>query len=329
VNWKNRYWVHTAIIIILSILIPLITNSEYLLYTLTLCWIWSIAALSLNLILGYTGQVSLTHGAFFGIGAYTTALLVKVGLNFWLSLGIALLLLSLTSFLIGLVAFRSRGSYFAIGTLSFNAIITLFIERLDSLTGGPRGVLGIPTPDPISIPYLLKITFQTLTAQYYLAFFFSLLTLVFIHLLITSHVGRAFISVKENESLAASLGINLLRMKILSFILSANFAGIAGSLYASFIGFLSPEVSSLHTTLEFLVYTIIGGKATLWGPVLGSFSMTAIAEVLHVLRGFRIFSFGIALLLAVIFIPEGLLSLPRKLKRRRKMTAFVRNKGNL
>ena len=195
--------------LVIAVIIPQVVTNKYYMNILIMSGIWSIVALSLNLILGYTGQVNLAHGAFFGIGAYASALLMlKLNMNFWLALPLAAAIAGFFGFLIGLPALRTRGSYFAIGTLCFNIIVTLIVDRWEGLTEGARGLMGIPGPSPIPLPWGGEITFNTMAAQYYLVLCFLLLTIFVLRRIIQSLVGRTFRAIRGNEELAEAVGIH-------------------------------------------------------------------------------------------------------------------------
>ena len=176
-NRRVGKWVTLAIVVI-AIIVPQMVTNKYYMNILIMSGIWSIVALSLNLILGYTGQVNLAHGAFFGIGAYASALMMlRLNMNFWLALPLAAAVAGVFGFLIGLPALRTRGSYFAIGTLCFNIIVTLIVDRWEGLTDGARGLMGIPGAAPIPLPWGGEIAFKTMASQYYLVLFFLVLTI--------------------------------------------------------------------------------------------------------------------------------------------------------
>jgi branched-chain amino acid transport system permease protein len=298
------------ILLLFFIALPLVVRADYPLHLLIMVGIWSIAASGLNLILGYTGQAPFGHAAFFGIGAYASALLmIKFGLSFWLALPLACVAAAFFGLLIGLPALRTRGSYFAIATLCFNIIVTIIIEHWEDLTQGGTGISGIPKPAPLDLPFLGKVTFATVSAQYYLVLFFLFLTLLVISRIVHSPVGLTYQAIRGGEPLADSLGINTKRNKLASFVTSAFFAGLAGALYASYQGFISPETSSYHIGFDLLIYLLVGGVATLSGPILGAFIMTLLPEFLQSIIEYRIIIYGGFLILVVIFIPRGLVGL--------------------
>jgi branched-chain amino acid transport system permease protein len=303
------------LLLIIAFLLPLLVKDRYWMHILILMCIWSIAGLSLNLIMGYTGQANLAMGGFFGIGAYATALLMlKLGLGFWPALLLSALLISVIGFLIGLPLLRTKGSYFAIGTLCFNVILFIAVERWESLTEGARGLMGIPPPAPIAFPLGLTINFTSLVSMYYLMLVFLLLTLFVVYRIVHSLVGRSLMAVRESEELTSSIGINPMRTKLLAFVTSIFLASIAGSLYAVYIGFLDPEIVSHHVTFEVLLFVVLGGLGTISGPIVGAIVVTLLGEVLHYLAAFRLVVYGLVLVLVIIFMPQGIVGSLQKLR---------------
>jgi branched-chain amino acid transport system permease protein len=305
-NPTIRKWLVLAVIVVAVIIPQLITNKYYM-NILIMSGIWAIVALALNLILGYTGQAQLAHGAFFGIGAYTAALLMlKLNINFWLALPLGAAVAGFFGLIIGLPALRTKGSYFAIGTMCFNIIVTLIIDRWEGLTNGSRGLMGIPGPAPIPLPWGSEIAFKTQAAQYYLVLFFLLLTIFILRRTIQSLIGRTFRAVRGNEELAEALGIPSTKVKLLSLIISCALAGMGGVLYASYIGFLSPDQTDFHISFNFLIYILIGGIGTMTGPIIGTLLIVTIPEALQVAAEYRMFVYGIILVFMIIYMPRGI-----------------------
>ena len=305
-NSAGRKWL-ILIILAIAVIIPQVVTNKYYMNILIMSGIWSIAALSLNLILGYTGQVNLAHGAFFGIGAYASALLMlKLNWNFWLALPLASALAGFFGFLIGLPALRTRASYFAIGTLCFNIIVTLIVDRWEGLTEGARGLMGIPGPAPIPLPWGGQIAFKTQANQYYLVLAFVLLTIFVLRRIVQSLVGRTFRAIRGNEELAEAVGIHAMRVKMLSFTVSCFFAGVGGVLYASYICFLSPELTDYHVSFDTLIYIMIGGVGTMVGPIIGTLLFVTIPETLHVAAEYRLLLYGLILIVMIIYLPRGI-----------------------
>jgi branched-chain amino acid transport system permease protein len=296
------------ILIIAAFTIPFFVTSRFLLHIMIMCCIWAMAATSMNLIMGYTGQVNLAHGAFFGIGAYSAGLLIlKLGINFWPALLLACAITVVFGFLIGLLALRTKGSYFAIGTMCFNVIVTVIIDSWEGLTEGARGLLGIPRPPPIPLPFGKEIAFTSVAANYYLILVSLLLTILVIYRIVHSMLGRSFMAVRGNEELAESLGMSAMRAKLLSFLISTFFAAWAGVLYATYIGFLSPEISDYHVTFELLTFCLIGGLGTMAGPLIGAFILTIISEILHGIAVPRMVAYGFVLIIIMIFLRGGIM----------------------
>ena len=185
-KWLKTNWFYLVVLVI-ALALPLVITNRYYSQVITMSLLFAIGALSLNLILGFTGQMSLAHGAFFAIGAYGVAILTyTLGWNFWLALPASALLAAFIGFLVGMPALRTRGSYFAITTMCLGEIIYLIAGNWTELTGGHNGIVGIPVPSPIAVPGVLEITFQSQASQYYLVLFFLLLTVFVMHRLTKS-----------------------------------------------------------------------------------------------------------------------------------------------
>jgi branched-chain amino acid transport system permease protein len=295
------------LLILFAFSLPLWMKSRFVLHVVIMCCIWAMGATSLNLLMGYTGQINLAHGAFFGIGAYSAGLLMlKVGLGFWPALLISCLITVAVALFIGPPALRTKGSYFAIGTMCFNVIVTVVIDSWEALTEGARGLLGIPKPGPIPLPFGYELTFTSMASNYYLILVSLLLTILIIHRIVHSMMGRSFTAVRGNEELAESLGMSAMRVKLLAFLISTFFAGWAGALYATYIGFLSPEISDYHVTFELLIFCLIGGLGTMSGPLIGAFILTVVSELLHGLAVPRLVAYGFLLVITIIFLRGGI-----------------------
>jgi len=295
------------LILILAIVVPPLVGG-YLTSMLILIGIWTIMAFSMNLIYGYTGQLSLGHAAFLGIGAYSFGLLtVKLHLGFWPAFGAAIAITGLFGFLIGIPALKLRGPYFILVTLGFAVIIGVVVVAWIDLTGGANGLAGIPRPNPIPLPWGATLRFDSLLSMYYFVLFFLGLTVLFCRRLIHSLVGKTFIAISYNENLTESLGINTLSKKLLSFAMSAMVAGIAGVLYASYNIVISPEVAHFARGMDVVAYLIVGGVGTMGGPLVGTFILMAIPEVLQVVPYVKTLINGIILMLFLLFLPAGVM----------------------
>jgi branched-chain amino acid transport system permease protein len=297
------------LIIVLLFLLPTIIKDSYFLYMAILSGIFVILALSLNVIVGYAGQMSFCHSAFFGVGAYTSAILVmNLKFSFWLALPLAMVAALILAFIIGYPSLRLRGPYFAIVTVGCAEVVRSILYNWVDLTGGPMGLPKIPPPDPIRLGNLFTLTFNTRQSYYYLVLVFVLLTLFIIIKLMKSKAGRAFIAIREDEGFARSIGIDIKGYKILAFAISAIFGGMAGSLYAHYILFISPVSFTIAESINVILMVIIGGMGTMVGPIFGAILLTALPEVLRAVADYRMVLYGLLLMLVMIFLPGGLMA---------------------
>ena len=288
-----------------ALLLPFYVPDRYLFQIAIMSVIFAISTSGMNLMTGFTGQLSLAHAGFFGIGAYGVANMTKAGIVFWIALPLSALIAAFIGLLLGLLTLRTKGPYFAIVTLCFGVIVYIVAGNWIQVTGGHNGIFGIPRPTPIPIPFLGSIEFFSLTAQWYLVLIFLLLTLFVLNRLVYSVFGLGMMATRNNDALAESVGINIFRTKLISFILTNFIAGMAGGIYASSMGAVSPSVASYLLTFNFLTFMILGGMATLAGPVLGAFLIPIIMESLQFLEDYRLLFFGALLIAAIIYFPLG------------------------
>ena len=251
--------------------------------------IFTILALSLNLLLGYTGQLSLGHAAFFGIGAYTSALLtLRLEWSFWLAVWpAAALTAGLAGWAIGRLALKVRGAYFVLVTISFAGVISLVSVNWMDLTNGPLGLPGVPAPS------LASLSLRTKPAYYYLVLIAAGAVVPGLHRLVSSRPGRAFLALRENEALAESVGVDPTHTLVLAAVVSAAMAGVAGSLYAHYTRFVSPEVFLFSYTVTMVIMVVAGGKGTLLGPVVGALLFTVLPEALREADGLAVAAAGL------------------------------------
>jgi branched-chain amino acid transport system permease protein len=291
--------------LVIALAFPLAIDNPYFLSVVVSALILAIAVYGLNVLVGYTGQLSLAHAGFFGIGAYIVGYLTTVReLSFWLALPVAVAAAALLGFLVGMVALRTRGNYFAIFTLAVGVMVTLIIDRWESVTGGTDGMIGVPPSNAIG-----PISFDSLTGQYYLSLAFLILTIGIIWNLSRSLVGRTFLAIRNDEKLAEAIGINVGRAKRLSFTISTALAGLAGALYAPYLGYLGPSVSGLAMMFNMLLYLLIGGVASLSGPLVGSLLLIVVTQGLLAFEGYQLVILGPLLILSVIYFPRGIAGL--------------------
>ncbi len=301
--------IHTKLfylaLFILALFLPLYVPDSYMFQIVIMSVLFAIATSAMNLIIGFTGQASLAHGAFFGIGAYGVGIMTKAGVSFWLALPISACITAFIGFLVGLLAFRTKGHYFAIVTLCFGVILWIVAGNWIELTGGHNGIFGLDRPSPIPIPFLGTLEFYSQPAQYYMVLFFLLLTLFVIHRIVYSVFGLSFMAIRNNEPLADAVGINTFATKMISFTTANFIAGMAGGIYVSIIGAVSPSAISHMMTFNFLIFLILGGMATMPGAVVGAFAIPILMEVLQFMGNYRMLIFGALLVVVIIWFPMG------------------------
>ena len=296
------------IAIILALTAPLLVTSGYLMHILIDTGFFIIMVLGLNIIIGYVGALSLGQQAFLGIGAYTSALLMKQYQFSYLPCLIAAGLLSgLAGLFIGAICLRLKSHYFVIVTLAFALIMELICVNWVDLTGGPMGMPGIPPPT-LYIPGLVKFTFETKAQYYYLVLVMVFAGLYVKYRLVHSRIGRAFVAIRENEELAKSMGINTFGYSLLAFVISSIYAGVAGSFQAHYLNLVTPDLFGFYSIeITMLVMIAIGGKGTISGPILGAIIICALPEFLRMAEMYRLSIFGLLLVVATIYIPDGII----------------------
>ncbi len=289
----------TALIIFfLSIFI----KSSYFLLILNLIALNTIIVIGLNLLIGYAGQISLGHAAFFGIGAYSSAILTTFyGVNPWLAMLLAIIITGIIAYIIGIPTLKLKGHYLVMATLGLNIIFTITIIQWENFTGGPDGIPGIP--------YLQigKFTFDSDKKMLYLCWFFALLSLIIAYNLVNSRVGRALRAIHNSEVAASCLGIDVSKYKVKIFVLSAIFASVAGSLYAHYVTFISPETFGIMYSIKLIIMSIFGGISTIWGALIGSGALTIISELLNMVKDYSTVVLGLILVLMLMFLPQGIM----------------------
>jgi branched-chain amino acid transport system permease protein len=287
---------------------PLWVWNPYHLHTLIMAGIFAVLALSLNLLLGYTGQLSLGHAAFFGIGAYASGLLtVKLEWSPWVGLVVAVAAPALAGWVIGRLALKIRGAYFVLLTISFAGVVSLVSVNWMELTNGPLGLPGVPAL-ALALPGLPELSLRSKTAFYYVVLVGVALCYLVCAALVRSRVGRAFVALRENETLAESVGINVTHYLVVATVVSAAMAGLGGGLYAHYTRFVSPEVFLFTYTVTMVIMVVAGGKGTLTGPIVGAVLFTALPEVLRAATSWQwqMLLYGILLVAVLFFMPRGI-----------------------
>ena len=281
--------------------VPLFLPNEYYLTVLIIAGFHTILTLGLNLLMGYAGQISLGHAAFYGIAAYATGILtarfhwpVPAGIL----AGIALVLAVAAG--IAVPTLRLRGHYLAMGTLGFGIIVYIVLNEATDLTGGPSGLTGIPKLGVAGIPIGSDLAF------YYVVWGVVLFLFLLAQNLVRSRLGRALRAIHTSETAAAVLGVDTERYKIGVFILSALYAAVAGALYAHYVTFVSPGSFGFHASVQFVTMVVLGGMGSLWGAVAGAVFLTALPEALRAIEDYDILLYGGLLILCMMFLPGGL-----------------------
>jgi len=306
---SSRTWLVSGVIVAVLIVIPQVA-SEYITYVVVLAMLFSILTASFDLMTGYTGPLSFCHAAFYGIGAYTSALLtLRTGMSFWLALPISAVGVFLFSAAIGYPALKLRGHYFAVTSFFFGHFIYLVFMNAIPLTNGPMGLRDIRPPENI-----LGINFSSMNSNYYLILFFGILIVVFLSLLVRSGIGRYLIAIRENEDLAEAIGINTTFYKVLSFGISGGLAGIAGSLFAHFFRLLHPSTFAWMTSEMVVIMALVGGTGTLIGPIIGAGVVTFFLEQMRFAPELRYVTWAAMLIVVLIIEPKGLMGIVSRIR---------------
>jgi branched-chain amino acid transport system permease protein len=275
----------------------------YGLYLLSLWLVYVIAAMGLNLTVGYAGLKSLCHAGFMGVGAYTVAILMKAGVSFWFASPVAIVICFLTGLLIGFPALRVQLHYLGFATLGFNLLLMLFFRNEEWLTGGTFGIQNIKRPAVFGFPLDGNAAF------YYLVLAVTIMFGVLLALLLRSPWGRAFAALRDNPIRAESTGVNITAYTLMSFAIGAAYAGIAGALFAPLVNFIEPAPFGVSNSLLFLLMVVIGGSGRFYGPVLGAAIALLLPEYLRFLKDWYLAVFGFAAVAMMMWLPGGLLSI--------------------
>lgn len=298
---KSTSLLKGLIIAVILLIIPLLTPNMYIMQIINMIGIYIILGIGINVLTGYTGQLSLGQAAFFGIGAYTAALMnTRAGLQFIPCLLGAMVVTGIFGVVLAIPALKVKGSYLALLTMGFGEVVRIVMINWTAVTNGTAGVLGIESPR------LFGFAFDTLKKNYYLILVFALLGLAYENILIRTRTGRAFIAVREDNEAAELTGINVTSYKIKAFVLSAVYCGVAGCLYAMMIKYVSPDTFVSNTSSVILWTAIVGGFGTVIGPVLGGVIMQVLPEALRFLGDWRLVVYGLVLLIVILRFPGGL-----------------------
>jgi len=307
---------------IFLLIFPFLANA-YLLYVANMIGFAIIGAIGLNLLTGFTGQISLGHAAFLGVGAYTSAILVtRLGFSFWLSIPCAGMVAALAGMIIGIPSLRVKGLYLCIATLAAQFIFEFVFIHWESMT---KGITGINIPNP----RIGGFEFSTEKEFYWITLFFVVLGVVYARNLVRSRMGRAFVAIRDRDLSAEIIGINLFRYKLSSFAISSFYAGVAGALWVAFLKVITPDHFPFILSIQYLAMIIVGGLGSVLGSIFGAVFMTLIPEILNYLSEIvkmhapgheEIFVpmkeviFGVMIVLFLVFEPRGLAEIWNRVK---------------
>jgi branched-chain amino acid transport system permease protein len=262
-----------------------------------------------------SGLLSLAHGGMMAIGAYTSALLVmKLGISSWVSLLAAGVAAGLFALVIGYPFVRLKGLYFALTTVFLNEVINLIISQWKSLTGGTSGIISIPHPDPIVIPGLITIDFSSKVDFYYFILVLTLVILLILYAFEHSRIGQTWRSIGQAPAVAESIGINVPRYQVMGFVIGCFFAGVTGAFYSHYITALTPSSFNMFWSIYIVIYMTVGGMGSFAGPIIGAFLLTLLPETASVLKEYQPYVFAGVLILVTFLLPDGLVSLPGRVK---------------
>ncbi len=281
-------------------------------YLFTYWLIYVIATMGLNLTIGYAGQKSLGHAAFFGIGAYVVAIMMQAGHSFWLGMPLAALGCFVVGLALGFPALRVQTIYLAFATLGFNTAIWLVMRNEEWLTGGTFGINNIARPQAFGI------SFDGNLAYYYLVLAFTVVLGLLLWGLLRSPWGKAFTALRDNPIRAESLGIDIRGYTLLSFAIGAAYAGVAGGLFGSLVQFIDPAPFTVEASIMMYLMVVVGGPGYFLGPLLGAAVGVILPEWLRFAQAWYLFVFGGAVVMLMIWLPDGLLSIPDLIRSKRQ-----------
>ena len=289
------------IVLLVPVLILPFLGQNYIIDVAILSGIYIILALGLNVIVGFTGLLNLGFVAFYAIGAYSYALLnTRAGLGFWSAMPLSVLFATAAGFLLAVPALRLRGDYLALVTLGFGEIVRLVLNNWDTFTKGPNGISGIAPP------YFIDMQIGRLSSFYYLVLVFVLINIFVMRRVKNSKTGRAWIAIREDETVSSAMGINTIMYKLFACAFGAFWAGVAGTLFAAKMRFVSPESFSFMESVLVLCMVIIGGVGSIAGVIIGALVLVFLPEVLREVQMYRMLALGSGLVFLMVFRPRGL-----------------------
>ncbi len=306
-----------AILAIIISLFPLLVKNPYYLNVMAIVGLNSIIVVGLTLFIGYAGQISLGHAAFYGMGAYVSGVLsASYGISPLVSIPVALAVTALAALLLGIPTLKLKGHYMVMATLGFNIIVSVVLVEWEDITGGVSGFSGIPNLG------FGSMVLENDRAYYYLAWGIFLVVVAGLFSMIHSRVGRALRAVKDGELAAGALGVNVAKSKLTVFVLSALLASLAGCIYAHYLTFISPKTFNIFFSVELVAMVIIGGMGSIWGSLAGAAFLTPLPQLLHVFDDYKDLIYGAIFMGMLVKAPKGLAGIVGGLfeKRKREIT---------
>lgn len=299
--------VAAAAIVIFPLLMALLPAVKHYTGIMVFAGIYCLITIGMSLLMGYAGQISLGHAAFYGIGAYASGILTtQFGLNPWLCMVLGALLAAVVAVVVGAPSLKLKGHYLAMATLAFGIIVNIIFREQVEWTGGPDGMINIPRLQ------LFGWKINTTWEFYYLVWAMVAGAFIFTANLLQSPAGRALRAIHTSEAASSSMGIHVARYKIVVFVYSAALASLAGSLYAHYMNFINPSSFDLFFSIKLIIMIALGGMHSIWGAVVGTLLIAFLSlEWLHYFEEFEILVYGAILLVVTIFLPEGLVGLPQ------------------
>lgn len=302
---------------LLALLCPLFISNKYTLHIIISCFLYACLTLSLNLIIGWSGQFSLGHVCFFGMGAYvTTLLMTNFAVPFLIAWAIGTLFTALIAALLCFPTLKLRGDYIAVVTLGFGEVFRLFLTNAVGITRGPAGIPSVPNAN------LFGLEFTGKTMYYYFALFLLVVFIVFMKRLNNSGFGMAIMTVNEDDIAATALGLDARKYKMAAFSLGGGMAALIGGFYAVYMGMIAPTSFSYAESIKMVSMTVLGGMTSIPGSILGAFLLTALPEMLRSFSEYRMVIYGAAMVIMMIFKPDGLWGRNKRQKNEYKYTAM-------
>jgi branched-chain amino acid transport system permease protein len=310
---KNQSTIIKGILLVVGALIlisfPLVAPNRYYVHIVNMAGLWVLLSLGLNICMGYCGQINLGLGAFWAVGAYTAAILnTRLGVPIWINLPLGMILAGITAALIALPMLKVKSHYLALVTIGLAETINVILVNETWLTEGPLGISFIKMPELFGIPIDGAERF------YYLVLIAVILGYLIGRRIVSHRVGRSFVAIRDDETAAKAMGVNVPYYQVLSNAIAGVYCGLAGVLYAHMTTYISPDIFEFKNALFVLTATLMGGMGSLAGSLIGALAMPLIQEYLRAFRNWQLVFFGLAIMLTVLFMPGGVVGLARKIE---------------